>query len=411
MNKNEISGRHAVAFMNQFDYIREAGTDADRRAQEAILASVRALGADPVTESFTFPVNVVDKAVFTVTAPFEKNFPMGGYMRCGSTIEGGITAPFVYAENGDDISLADVKGKIVLVNDPVRDAMYDKLVTAGALAFLTVTGTPIDEGEDLIPADRNLFYQGETPIQGGVLHHKDVITMVEAGACEAHFELQTHTEERSSNNIICRVEGSDPELKKEVLTVTAHYDSVPAGPGAYDNMSGCGIVYELLTYFLKNQPKRSMEFIFFGAEEKGLVGSRAYTSQHEAEMPCHRFNMNIDLAGQLVGGTVFGVTAEHCVDDFLLATAKEIGIGAGLKNQLWSSDSNCFAAKGVPAMTLNRDGYGMHTRHDTLDKISWWSMERSSQLLCAIADKCANAEVFPFERKVPQEYLDALNRH
>lgn len=409
MNKYEICGRHAVAFMNQFGYIREAGTEADKKAQETILASLRALGASPFTESFSFPVNVVDKAEFSITAPYSKTYPMGGYMRSSSTPEGGITAPFIYAENGDDISLADVKGKIVLVNDPVRGSMYDKLVNAGAAAFLSVTGTPIDEGEDRIPSDRNLFYQGETPIQGGVLHHLDVIDMVENGASEARFELQTHTEERSSCNIICRIEGSDPILKEEILTVTAHYDSVPQGPGAYDNMSGCGIVYELLTYFLKNQPKRSMEFIFFGAEEKGLVGSRAYTSSHEADMVHHRFNMNIDLAGQLVGGTVFGVTAEHCVDDFLMETAGEVGIGAGLKNQLWSSDSNCFAAKGVPAMTLNRDGFGMHTRHDTLDKISWWSMERSSILLCAIAEKCANAETFPFERKVPQEYLDALN--
>lgn len=50
--------------------------------------------------------------------------------------------------------------------------------------------------------------------------------------------------------------------------------------------------------------------------------------------------------------------------------AHETGIGMSTKNQIWGSDSNTFAWKGIPAMTLNRDGFGMHTRHDTIALLS-----------------------------------------
>ena len=70
------------------------------------------------------------------------------------------------------------------------------------------------------------------------------------------------------------------------------------------------------------------------------------------------------------------------------------------KNQIWGSDSNTFAWKGIPAMTLNRDGFGMHTRHDTIALLSDWSLERSAILLGHIADrlvtgeKCSSARLY-----------------
>lgn len=63
---------------------------------------------------------------------------------------------------------------------------------------------------------------------------------------------------------------------------------------------------ELCRYFHAHRPRRTMEFIWFGAEEKGLLGSQNYIKIHENELSAHRFNMNVDLAGQLVGGTVAG---------------------------------------------------------------------------------------------------------
>ena len=149
---------------------------------------------------------------------------------------------------------------------------------------------------------------------------------------------------------------------------------------------------ELCRYFNAHRPKRTMEFIWFGAEEKGLLGSQEYVRAHEAELSSHQFNMNVDLAGQLVGGT-------------------EIGLGMRTSNAIWGSDSNTFAWKGIPAMTLNRDGFGMHTRHDTVALISSWSLKRSAMLLGYIADRLGNLPTFPFPKEIPAEFMEQLDKY
>ena len=82
--------------------------------------------------------------------------------------------------------------------------------------------------------------------------------------------------------------------------------------------------------------------------------------------------------------------------------------GVSLINNIWSSDSNTFAWKGIPAMTLNRDGFGMHTCHDTIDWISAWSLNRSAGVLGEIAEYLADAEPFPFEREIPADFAERL---
>ena len=119
--------------------------------------------------------------------------------------------------------------------------------------------------------------------------------------------------------------------------------------------------------------------------------------------------MNIDLAGQALGGTVIGVTGDSSICRQFEALAEKCGIGMTTRSSVWSSDSNTFAWKRIPAMTLNRDGYGMHTEYDTIDLISAWSLRRSALLLCTIAEYLANEEVFPLCRQIPQEFLAQLD--
>ena len=409
MSLHEISGKRQFAFMEQFTYIREAGTEGERKAALAIQDELKSFGVDSRQEEFEFDTWNVIEAEFTVTEPFEKTYKVAGYGRCGSTPEGGIEAPFLYAENGDDINLSFAKGKIVMVNNPMNGDMYQKLVKAGAAAFVTLTGSPIDEGEDCELFTRAVPKMAETPIQGVVLHHKDAMELVEAGASRARLTLKTELGKATSRNVIARIEGS--EVPEEILTLTAHFDTVPQGPGAYDNMAACAIILELCRYFKAHQPRRTMEFVWFGAEEKGLLGSRNYTTVHKEELKNHQFNMNVDLAGQLVGGTVIGVTGDPAICHMIEYMAHEVGIGMVTRNAIWGSDSNTFAWNGVPAMTLNRDGYGMHTRHDKIDLISPWSLERSARLLGKIAESLGNIAVMPFPRAIPDQFMKELDKY
>lgn len=409
MNLQEISGKRQLAFMEQFDYVREAGTNGELRAVRAIAAELSSFGVESRFEEFEIDTWEILEAELTVTEPFSKTYSVAGYGRCGSTPEGGIEAPFLYAENGDAINLSFAKGKIVMVNNPVNAEMYKKLVQAGAVGFVTITGSPIDEGEDKALFTRKAPKMDETPIQGVVLHMTDAMELVENGAEKVRLVLKEKAGKAVSRNVAARIEGkAKPE---EILTLTAHYDTVPQGPGAYDNMAACAIILELCRYFKAHRPERTMEFVWFGAEEKGLLGSRNYVEVHEAELNRHQFNMNVDLAGQLVGGTVIGVTGDPSICAMIEYMANEAGIGMVTRNAVWGSDSNSFAYKGIPAMTLNRDGFGMHTRHDVVKHISPWSLERSARLLGHIAESLGNIAVMPFKREIPEKFMEELNQY
>ena len=409
MDRNKISGQRQYEFVGKFNYIREAGTAGEQRASEEIRRDLKELGLTGRREEFEFAAYEITEECLVVTKPYEKEYLVTGYKRCGNTPAEGIEAPFLYIENGDDISLSFAKGKIVMLNGPVRKEMYQKLVEAQAAGFVTVSGTPIDMGEDLKPAGYTLRGVEKIPIQGVNLHYKDAVELVEKGALRVKLILRQKKAVRTSQNIAARIEGQDKA--EEILTLSAHYDSVPQGPGAYDNMAGAAIIMELARYFKGNPPRRTMEFIWFGAEEMGLCGSQAYVKSHEKELSRHRFNMNVDLAGQLIGGTVIGVTADAAVCQMLSYVVHETGMGVSFINGIWGSDSNTFAWKGIPSMTLNRDGFGMHTRYDTIDFISPWSLKRSACVLGCIAERLAQAEVMPFKREVPEEFKRKLDTY
>ena len=424
MNTNEISGKRQMEFLAEFDYIREAGTVGEEKAATIIQETLNSFGVENHLEEFCFETFQVKKAKLTMTEPYAKEYIVTGYGRCANTDENGRNESFLYVENADEISLANARGKIVMVNDPVRKELYQKLVKAGVAGFISIAGSPLDEGVDLTPRAYSLpkNLPGEEKKAAGIeaanydnripgvsIHYKDAVELVTRGAAKACLSVEQETVTRTSRNVVARIKGTDKA--EEILTLTAHYDSVPEGPGAYDNMSGAAIIMELCRYFKEHRPRRTMEFVWFGAEEKGLLGSRNYIKEHETELPAHRFNMNVDLAGQLVGGTVVGVTGDASICNMITYMAHETGIGMSTKNQIWGSDSNTFAWKGIPAMTLNRDGFGMHTRHDTIALLSDWSLERSAILLGHIADRLGNIEIFPFERKVPEEFIRQLDEY
>ncbi len=415
MSKNTISGQRQMYFVSKFNYIREAGTPTEEKAASLIQAELKSFGMESRIEEFSFDAWGIRKAELTITEPYHKTYQVTGYQRCGSTAEEGVEAEFLYVENGDDISLSHAAGKIVMVNEIVRKDLYLRLIKAGVAGFVSISGSPVDEGEDRIPraaAIPQKVYESlneKELIQGAGVHYLDAVEMVTRGAKKAQLTLIQEEVKRTSRNVEARIQGTD--RADEILTLTAHYDSVPEGPGAYDNMAGAAIIMEVCRYLKEHQPRRTVEFVWFGAEEKGLLGSRHYVKLHQQELNQHRFNMNVDLAGQLVGGNVIGVTADPSVCAMLTYLARETGIGMTTKNQIWGSDSNTFAWKGIPAMTLNRDGFGMHTHYDTVELLSAWSLERSARLLAHIAESLSDIDSMPFPQNIPEEFKKQLDEY
>lgn len=396
-------GKRQYQFVADTAYIREAGTDGEKKAAEYIR---RELGEAARIETFEFTDFQEKEAEFSICAPFEKKYRVRAYLNGAVTPEEGITAPFLYVEKGDDISLADAKGAVVMICETVREQMCEKLLQAKVAGFVTVCGSPLDQGEDRLPVR---YRRKECALPGVSIHYLDAMELLEKGATTCHLKVLQEKVTRESANVAIRIKGS--ECPEEIVTVSAHYDSVPEGPGAYDNMAAGAMVMETYRYFKEHCPEKSIEFIWFGAEEKGLLGSKAYVKAHQEELKHHIFNLNVDLAGQLLGGNVLGVTADPTVCASLKELMEENGLGVTIKNQVWASDSNTFAWKGIPALTLNRDGFGMHTRHDTVEWISPWALERGAKTLCTAANWLANERNLPFEKTIPEEMQKSLNQY
>lgn len=394
-----ISGASAYAFAENFDYVRESGTAGEARAALELCGRIRELGLRCGEERFAFETYEVERASLRVTSPYTKNYPARAYGNCANTGAAGLEAPLVYVEGGDPVSLSRARGAIALCAERVREAFCRKLIEAGALGFISACGTPLDAPEDRLRQELALRGDAQGRLPGAYIHYNDARELVERGAARVRLTAQQRRVTRQSQNIRVRIPGG--AWPEQIIALSAHYDSVPAGPGAYDDLAGVAILWELLRYFTARPPRRTLEFIFFGAEERGLCGSRDYVRRHGGELGNYVMDLNVDLAGQTIGGTVLGVTADPSACGFLEAQLERVGIGAKVVNRVWSSDSNSFAANGVPALTLDRDGFGMHTRHDTLALLSPWALERDARLLAGLTIALDEVEAPPFRREIP----------
>ena len=131
---------------------------------------------------------------------------------------------------------------------------------------------------------------------------------------EVHGTIENEAVEAPSENVVAFLEGSDPELKHEVVVLSSHYDHIGfGGPnedgdtinnGADDDGSGTVGVLEMAEAFVKAKadgygPRRSILFLNVTGEEKGLLGSRYFTDS-DPLVPLTDIvtNLNIDMIGR-----------------------------------------------------------------------------------------------------------------
>lgn len=119
--------------------------------------------------------------------------------------------------------------------------------------------------------------------------------------------VQTRTE--TARSVIAVVEGSDPTLKHEFVSLGAHLDHVGVGRadgrgdtiynGADDNGSGSVALLEIAEALAKgSRPKRSVLFLWYAGEEKGLLGSRLFCERPTVPLENIIANINIDMIGR-----------------------------------------------------------------------------------------------------------------
>jgi hypothetical protein len=112
---------------------------------------------------------------------------------------------------------------------------------------------------------------------------------------EAHVRIDWRPGTYSTRNVIAETPSGDPD---NVIAVGAHLDSVGVGPGINDNGSGSASILEIAEQMQKVKPWNKVRFLWFAAEESGLLGSEAYVdSLSEEEIGQIAAMLNFDMIG------------------------------------------------------------------------------------------------------------------
>jgi len=220
-------------------------------------------------------------------------------------------------------------------------------------------------------------------------------------------------------NVLARLTGWGPHPEEAVL-IGGHYDHLGTGKpvdgdsiynGAIDNASGVAGVIAAAEAFVRSgvHPDRSVIFMAFGAEESGLLGSKAFVERPTIPLKDLAAVFNLDelnLYGKTRDVSALG-TEQSSLGRFFEEAARAEGLRVVTSREalesgyFFRSDQFPFVLKGVPALYLQfptdyvgRDStwgeqmiedYTAHRYHQVTDEIlPWYSMDGAVQQLRVI---------------------------
>lgn len=262
---------------------------------------------------------------------------------------------------------------------------------------------------------------------------------------KASLQLKNEYKRIESNNVIAKIEGSDPALKDEYVVFTAHWDHFGIGSpatddkgkpinddkiynGARDNATGTAGLLELAKAYSKlaTPPKRSLLFLSVTAEERGLLGS-AYYGENPL-YPTAKTVANINMDSMNVWGkskdvTVVGLglsTLDDVVQGVAAAQGREVKPDPEPeKGHFYRSDHFNFAKQGIPAFDAGpgkilvgkpegegkklSDEYLEKDYHKPSDEVKpFWDLSgavEDLQLIFQVGYEVANAKEMPAWRE------------
>ena len=405
----------AFELLKKISFERIAGTEKELECAHILEEECKKAGIDVVIEDFEIDTPEVHLAKFKVTKPEVVEFNCIGIGRSGETNDEGISGPLCYVENGMDANLLDVKGKIVLLTGGAPDTM-EKIKKAGAIGYIQIHGSLFDP-EEMIPEirTRNAFKKpgDDSNIPGVVIHITDAQKLLRLNPEEVNIVLKQDAKKKgTSHNVIATIPGT--EKPEEVITFSAHFDSVIYSSGAWDNGTGSITIMELMHYFNANKPKRTLKFIWCGSEEIGLCGSKAYCEKHKEELDKVLFNINVDMTGTLLGYDIAVCSCEDSAAKYIDYLGKIEGFPIKTSVDMYSSDSSSFARNGVPDVTFARlaprGGAEIHSRKDIFDVLDPVKFINTVEFMAKFSENIVNSKVFPVSRELPKELMEKIEK-
>ena len=248
------------------------------------------------------------------------------------------------------------------------------------------------------------------------------LALATGGPASASLTIRGRVTPLRGFNVLGRLDGSDPVLRKEAILIGAHMDhlGMPSGvlhPGADDNASGVAALLELARCLAASpvRPRRTVLIAFWTGEEEGKFGSGHYTRQPRWPLVSTKAYLNLDMIGHPWTAPELRTLATEAKApaDFLdgldpaqfaepgLASGhrdlgpilRQAGLGTGMSLHLdWTdgrnggSDYRAFARRGLPFVRFFGSYFPeYHTPGDTLDRLDPEQVKRMASLVLATA--------------------------
>jgi Zn-dependent M28 family amino/carboxypeptidase len=291
------------------DCVRVDGVMEHQEALQAIAdanGGNRAAGTTGYTESVEYVVDTLEAAGWSVELDeFDFTYVPPPILEQVAPIAAAYESAVFTGTGYGDVTANVVPVDIVLAppRDPVTSGCEDSDFAGfpvGAIALIQ-RGT-CEFGQKAINAQEAgasaviLFNQGNTDLRSGLLtgtlfgvnqtplsipvvgaSFADGAALAQPGS-RAHVVVSS-PESRPQVNVIAELPGANDD---NVVMAGAHLDSVQAGPGINDNGSGSSALLEIAQQISKLKPENTIRFAWWGAEESGLLGSRAYVADQVA---------------------------------------------------------------------------------------------------------------------------------
>jgi carboxypeptidase Q len=229
--------------------------------------------------------------------------------------------------------------------------------------------------------------------------------------------VNTFHDDTSSFNVVGEIPGSDKA--DEIVMLGAHFDSWHGATGATDNAAGSAVMMEAMRILKQSGVKlrRTVRIGLWGGEEQGLLGSRAYVTQHFADRatmalkPAHGklsgyFNMDNGTGGfrgiYLQGNEAIAPIFQEWMKPF-----NNLGMNTLTIRDTGGTDHQAFDAVGLPGFQFIQDPveYSTRTHHTTMDtyeRLQVEDMRKNAVIVATFVYHAANRDTLLPRKPLPR---------
>jgi len=395
---------------------RFTGSGGESKAEEIIANEFGKLGLSTSEDVFDLEIWSCKEALLSIIEPERAEVecqpvsytgPTNGRMR-GEAIFIETASPFDMAKVSVGGKVGVMAGSIGGSHSPEEGSdKLRRLILSGLRALVMIEDrvpTSWVRAEGIPPF---WFKEGTMPMVS--VSFQDGLKLRKKGV-EVEMLIDSSTRYVKSRNIVVDI----PGRRSEVISVTAHHDTVPNSVGACDNASGVAILLQLADILSKRKNERTIRLISFGAEEQLSVGATSYASRNIGVDGEIILEINLDGVGAGIGANEVSVIGGIGLRDYVESILADCGYSAEVKSDVSPfSDHYPFSMHGIPSVWFmgRRPNFFFHSKLDDLDHIFVEDVAETARAAAHLIYSIDSSNILPFSSEIPPEQWSKIEHY